>query len=146
MTVRSLLALPALAVLAACASDPMPATPVAMAAPPPVMAPAPAPMMSGMDGRYTGTARLVAGSPRSCRARVMNVSANVMGDRVTVMNGRGRMDGMMGPGGTVTFSDGMYSNTRFADGMIMGDATNGECRYSVSMRKVGMRTAARRAR
>ena len=144
MTVRSLLALPALALLAACASDPPPPpTPVVMA-PPPAPAPAPAPMAMGMDGRYAGVARLASGSPRSCRVRAMNVSANVQGDQVMVMNGRSTMTGMMGPGGTVTFSDGSMSNTRFENGMIMGEAARGECRYNVSLRKVAMRGPVRR--
>ncbi|WP_376098043.1 hypothetical protein ACE7GA_07885 [Roseomonas sp. CCTCC AB2023176] len=144
MTVRSLFALPALALLAACASDPPPRpTPVA-AAPPPMPAPAPAPMVTGADGRYAGVARLAAGSPRSCRIRAMNVSANVAGDQVTVMNGRNTMTGTAGPGGTVTFSDGSMSNARIENGMIMGEAMRGECRYNVSLRKVTTRQPVRR--
>ena len=132
MTVRSLLALPALALLAACASDPPPRPqPVAAAPPPPVVAPPPpAPTMAGMDGRYTGTARLAAGSPRSCRVRTMNVSANVAGDNVALMSGRNAM--------------GTLDNARFDNGMIMGETARGECRYNVSLRKVGMRQPVRR--
>ena len=136
----ALLALPALALLSACAADPSAMPPrmtspnaMAPAAPPPMAAPAP----MDMDGRYAGTARLVAGQ-RGCRIRTADVTANVMGDRVTVMSGRRSMEGMVGPGGAVTFSDGMMTNTRVESGMIMGDSMMNNCQYTVSLRKVGM--------
>lgn len=135
----ALAALPALALLSACAAErpaPPPPPPMAMAAPA-EPAPAPAPV-AGRDGRYVGSARLMPGQ-RSCRVRVANVSANVMGDRVSVMSGRHTMEGMVGPDGMVTFNDGMaMTNTRFDNGMIMGESTMNNCRYTVSLHKAGM--------
>ena len=132
--------LPALALLSACAAErPAPPPPMAMA-PMAQPAPAPAPMMAGQDGRYVGAARLVPGQ-RGCRVRVSNVSANVIGDRVSVTSGRHSMEGMIGPDGTVTFNDGMMmTNTRFENGVITGESSMDNCRYTVSLRKAGMRS------
>ncbi|WP_458095417.1 hypothetical protein [Roseomonas sp. WA12] len=137
--------LPALALLSACATEraaPPPPPPVAMA--PPAMSAPPPPMMGDRDGRYVGVARLSPGQ-RGCRVRTSNVSANVMGDRVSVMSGRHSMEGMIGPDGTVTFNDGMMmTNTRFENGMLMGESAMNNCRYTVSLRKAGMRPGQRR--
>ena len=141
----ALAALPALALLAACATEraaPPPPPPVAMA--PAAMA-APPPVMPDRDGRYVGTARLAPGQ-RACRVRTSNVSATVTGDRVSVVSGRHSMEGMIGPDGTVTFDDGMMmTNTRFENGVITGESAMNNCRYTVSLRKAGMRARQGRA-
>jgi hypothetical protein len=139
--------LPALALLSACATEraaPPPPPPVAMA--PPAMSAPPPPAMGDRDGRYVGVARLAPGQ-RACRVRTSNVSANVMGDRVSVRSGRHSMEGMVGPDGTVTFNDGMMmTNTRYENGMITGESSMNNCRYTVSLRKAGMRAGQRAMR
>lgn len=128
---------PAMALLSACATEPpAPAPPPPVAAVPAPAAPA-APVMTGMDGRYVGTARLVPGQ-RGCRARTSPVSANVSGDRVTLVAGRHSMEGLIAPDGTVSFDDGMMmTGTRFENGRLRGESMMNNCRYTVSLQKAG---------
>ncbi|WP_426956170.1 hypothetical protein [Muricoccus radiodurans] len=126
----TLMAMSALALLSACASEPPPPPPpppMAAAAPPPPPMAAPAPTMA--PGRYVGVARLAQPS-RACRIRSMNVSATVAGDQVT-LNGRRPMQ---------------LTNARFEDGMIMGETSMRNCQYNVSLRPAAARRAHRRAR
>lgn len=136
MSIRPLaLALPALALLAACAQEPAPAPVVAQA---PVAQPAPPPPVTGFDGRYGGTLSRARNSARTCRPVSAPAQAVVQNGEVRLTVGRNTaplMGTVNAAGEAALASDAMTAAVKAAPATLSGMAMAGECHYTLALRK-----------
>jgi len=132
MSFRALaLALPALALLAGCATSEEPAV-VQPAPAPAVVAPPPAPTTS-FDGRYMGHMTRARGAARTCRSASLPAHATVQAGRVSLNLGRGApLVGVLDEAGNASLTGVTLKASPTA---LTGEALRGECRYTLTLRK-----------
>jgi hypothetical protein len=133
MSLRALaLTLPALALLAGCATSEEP--PVVQPAPAPVVAaPPPPPPPTSFDGRYMGQMTRARGAASSCRPQSMPAHATIRAGQVSLTLGRtAPLAGVLDAQGTASLTG---VNLKASATALTGEALRGECRYTLTLRK-----------
>lgn len=131
MSLRALaLTLPALALLAGCATSEEPAM-VQPAPAPAVVAPPPPP--TSFDGRYMGRMTRARGAAQTCRPQALPAHATVQAGQVSLTLGRtAPLAGVLDAGGNASLTGVTLKASATA---LTGAALRGECRYTLVLRK-----------
>ena len=132
MSLRALaLTLPALALLAGCATPEEPVV-VQPAPAPAVVAPPPAAPTS-FDGRYMGQMTRAPGAAATCRPRSLPAHATVQAGQVSLTLGRtAPLVGTLDAQGNASLTGVTLKASAMA---LTGQALRGECRYTLTLRK-----------
>ncbi len=132
MSLRALaLTLPALALLAGCATPEEPV--VVQPAPAPVVAAPPPPPPTSFDGRYMGQMTRARGAANTCRPRALPAHATVQAGQVSLTLGRtASLVGTLDAQGNASLTGMTLKASATA---LTGEALRGECRYTLTLRK-----------